>query len=105
MNTKLIIAATVAALSLSTIAFAGERDQTGALHPLTEGGTALMVGFDNSVVPPNGSNGPVESANSLPAGAMNGTGPVLYAQSVNHYFAQQADHRFAQLQATGGHHS
>ncbi|HYZ63378.1 MAG TPA: hypothetical protein VE650_13075 [Acetobacteraceae bacterium] len=43
------------------------------------------------VLPSNGQGGVVQSANSLPPGWADGTAPVQYAQSVNRYFAQQAN--------------
>ena len=118
MNTKLIIAATVAALSLATTAFAeGEgngdpfpvhtaaiasgpvafaRDtgsqQYPAYNPALSWSEASQV-----TLPPNGSQGPVQTANSLPSGFENGTVAYTEAQSVNRWFAQQADHRFAML--------
>ena len=97
MNTKLIIAATVAAFSLATSAFAGE----GAGDPFPYRAAPLVTNFDNATLPENGQNGPVQSANSLPRGAMEGTVAYTQAQSVNHWYAQQADHRFAQQAAQG----
>jgi hypothetical protein len=96
VNTKIIIAATVAALSLATTAFAGEGGRSPAAAGLNNGLPAAS--FDNTVLPQNGQNGSVETANSLPRGAMDGTVQVLQAQSVDRWFAQQADHRFAQQQ-------
>ena len=115
MNTKIIIAATVAALSLATTAFAGEGSGGGLssaapTSPYTSGlvadtGAAQYPGanpglslgtLNNVTLPQNGQEGAVESPNSLPPGAMVGTPSYMYAQSVNRYFAQQADNRFAQ---------
>ena len=42
------------------------------------------------VLPPNGSEGIVQTANSLPVGFANGTPAYEYAQSVQRYFAAQA---------------
>ena len=112
MNTKLMIAATVAALSLATTAFAqgGSQDSfrvpgqtiyaaptadTGSQQYPASSAVGEVTALNNAVVPPNGSEGAVESANSLPAGAMVGTAQYAYAQSVNQYFAQQQQHRFA----------
>ena len=91
MHTKIMIAATVAALSLATTAFAGEGGEF-----LANSQAPVITQFDNTVLPPLGSEGSVESANAVPAGAMNGTAQLMYAQSVNRWFALQADHRFAQ---------
>ena len=127
MNTKIIIAATVAALSLATTAFAGEgqtRDQLipptpligaasetygfGATVPGVQTGSQqyqgytpgqVSVGFNNATLPENGQNGAVQTANSLPRGFEDGTPTYMEAQSVNHWFAMQAQHRFAQRQA------
>ena len=117
MHTKIIIAATVAALSLATTAFAAEGEGRGQAFPtdsfadstpLSNTGSSqyqgystnqTIVRFDNTVLRENGQNRPVESANSLPRGFADGTDSARYAQSVDRYFAQQADHRFAQQQA------
>ena len=126
MNTKIVIAVTVAALSLATTAFAGEgqtRDQLipptpsyGAASPTYGFGASVpgvqtgsqqyqaynpgqpMVAFNNATLPENGQNGPVQTANSLPRGFEDGTPTYMEAQSVNRWFAQQAEHRFAQQQ-------
>ncbi len=112
MNTKLIIAATVAALSLATTAFAqGESQdafrvpgQTTYAAPTADTGSQQypapsvigeVTALNNAIVAPNGSEGAVESANSLPTDAMVGTAQYMYTQSVNQYFAQQEQHRFA----------
>ena len=87
MNTKIAIALSVAALSLATTAFAAEG---------TPASVQPVAAFDNSTLPENGQNGPVESANSLPRGFENGTAAYMTAQSVNRWYAQQAEHRFAQ---------
>ncbi len=101
MNTKLVIAVTVAALSLATTAFAGEGGNSPAMPNGYDNGqgtsnqSQVVSRFDNTVLPANGAEGAVQTANSLPKGAMDGTGPELYARSVTQWFAQQADHRFA----------
>ena len=119
MNTKIMIVATVAALSLATTAFAGEGNgdpfpfhapgQVVQAPGTTDVGSAqyeapLPVqsrgGLWQDTLPENGQNGAVESANSLPAGALVGTTQYARAQSVNQWFAQQADHRFAQAHLT-----
>ena len=121
MNTKIIIAATVAALSLATTAFAGEGQggyqattdsfsaatpsvQTGAQQYPSDG-TQVIARFDNTTLPENGQNGAVQTANSLPRGFENGTLAFTQAQSINRWFAQQAEHRFAQQQQTVAAHS
>jgi hypothetical protein len=96
VNTKIIIAATVAALSLATTAFAGEGGRSPAFTGAGLNSGLPTATFDNTVLPQNGQNGSVETANSLPRGAMDGTVQVLQAQSVDRWYAQQADHRFAQ---------
>ena len=119
MNTKLIIAATVAALSLSTAAFAegggegsgnpfpfhaagvttyasGSRDVGSNQLPALNGG--VVSSWSQATLPENGQNGEVATANSLPAHAMEGTVAYAQAERVNQYFAQQAQHAFAQAQ-------
>ena len=116
MNTKLIIAATVAALSLATTAFAAEGngdpfpfrapgvtnytsnspDVGSAQLPSYQGG--VVTAWSQATLPENGQNGEVATANSLPAGAMDGTVAYAQGQRVQQYFAQQAEHRFAQQQ-------
>ena len=113
MNTKIIIAATVAALSLATTAFAqeGGRDNNvpsynysfSAAAPSRDTGSQgyepgndrVHAVFDNTTLPAVGSEGAVQTANSLPKGFENGTVAFTQAQSVDRWFAQQADHRFA----------
>ncbi len=74
MNTKLAIALSVAALSLATTAFAGEGHGAPAL-------SQTHAIFDNTTLPENGQNGPVQTANSLPRGFEQGT--VTYAQAMS----------------------
>ena len=116
MNTKLIIA-TVAALSLATTAFAAEgngdpfpfraptvtspatqyvaRDTGSQQYPTPN--PAFSSSFNGApILPVNGSNGPVQTANSLPRGFENGTVAFVQAQSIDRWYAQQAEHRFAQ---------
>ena len=107
MNTKILIAATVAAMSLATTAFAGGEgagdpfpyhtpgitSSGGVDSPANRGVTAA---FDNTTLPENGAEGAVQTANSLPRGFENGTVAYMEAQSVNRWYAQQAEHRFAQ---------
>ena len=81
MASKLLIATTVAVLSLATTAFAA--------------GTGY--GFDNTTLPENGQNGAVQSPNSLPPGFYNGTPQQLRADAANRWFAQQAtNYNYAQ---------
>ena len=124
MNTKIIIATTIAALSLATTAFAGEgagdpfpfrapaasfsastpaRD-TGSAQYQAYNSAQTSTTFNNATLPENGQNGPVQTANDLPVGFENGTAAYMTAQSVNRWFAQQDDHRFAQSQAMNAPH-
>ncbi len=116
MNTKIIIAVTVAALSLATTAFAESEGGTAQVFPVPTGTFSASVPlrdtgsqqyqaygagqtravFDNTVLPSLGQNGAVQTANSLPKGFEDGTPQFMEAQSINRWFAQQADHRFAQ---------
>ncbi len=88
MSTKIIIAATVAALSLATTAFAGEANYEP--FPLSVTLNATTGQTQVSMLPVTA---------GLPAGALDGTPAYEQAQSVNRWYAQQADHRFAQQQA------
>ena len=101
MNIKIIIAVTIAGLSLATTAFA-----QGESTPGVAGGVysrTIAGGLDNTTLPENGSEGAVQSPNSLPPGFYDGTPQARYAQSTNQWFAQQAAHRFAQSQQTDPH--
>ena len=94
MTSKLMIAATVGMLSLATTAFAGQNSADQG-----SGGAAYTVGFDNTTLPENGSQGAVQSPNSLPPGFETGTVAELHAQSVDRWFASQAvRHHYAQAQ-------
>ena len=100
MSSKLMIAAAVATMSLATTAFAGQNSASDSA-----GGAGYTVGFDNATLPENGSQGAVQSANSLPPGFATGTVPYMQAQSVNRWYASQAArHHYAELQhaPTGG---
>lgn len=57
------------------------------------------------LLPANGSNGIVETANSLPAGAMAGTAHYAQAQSTARYYASRRAHGFAQARAAAQPHS
>ena len=92
MTSKLIIATAVAILSLSTTAFAAGGDLPGAAT--ARGAT---YGFDNTTLPENGSQGAVQSPNSLPPGFYNGTVQQLRADAATQWFAQQDERsRYAQ---------
>ena len=75
---------------------------TGAIVPapaLADTGSERYQGFagpsvpvvSGQVLPPNGSEGIVQTANSLPPGFLIGTPEYEYAQSVNRYFAARAE--------------
>jgi hypothetical protein len=123
MNTKIIIAATVAALSLATTAFAGEGGRpepfTGTLGQANSSSFVADTGsqqyptpnpafsfqpLGEPTLPENGQNGPVQTADSLPRGFENGTVAFTQAQSVERWYAQQADHRFTQLHRASSPH-
>ena len=120
MNTKIMIAATVAALSLATTAFAGEGGRndlaqfTSPQAQLATNGVQRDTGdqqypapnpaysFSESSIPSvfeNGQNRPVQTANSLPRGFENGTPEYMEAQSLNRWYAQQAGRSYARAQA------
>lgn len=119
MNTKIIIVATVAALTLATTAFAGEgagdpfpfrapatpayvtsfsRDVGASQYPAADPALS-STSLAQATLPENGQQGPVETANSLPRGFEDGTVAYMQAQRTDRWFAQQAEHRFAQAQA------
>jgi hypothetical protein len=56
------------------------------------------------VLPPNGSEGIVQTANSLPPGFAIGTPAYEYAQSVQRYFAAQEARRMQARTGRGGQH-
>jgi hypothetical protein len=56
--------------------------------------------MSGQVLPPNGSEGIVQTANSLPSGFMIGTPEYNYAQSVQRYFVGRADR---EMQAKAAH--
>jgi hypothetical protein len=119
MNSKLIIAATVAGLSLATSAFAGEGNgDPFPFHPslatISVGGAARDTGAAQY---PNGTNGyatintqfgqpslannggaeaGIQTANSLPVNALVGTAAYADAQRVNDWFTRQTNNRLAE---------
>jgi hypothetical protein len=119
---KILIAA-VSALALSGIAQArAEGGLAEVERPATTGtvlsapslrdtGSETYQGFSGPSVPvmsgqvlqPNGSEGIVQTANSLPPGFLNGTPEYQYAQSVQRYFAARADREMLARAAQGPH--
>jgi hypothetical protein len=120
---KMLIAA-VSALALAGIGQARAESNglsaveqpatTGAIlsaPPLRDSGSETYQGLggpsvpivSGQVLPPNGSEGIVQSANSAPPGFMNGTPEYAYAQSVQRYFAERADHERLAKAAHGPH--
>ena len=119
---KIVIAA-VSALALSGIAQArAEGGLAEVERPATTGtvlsapslrdtGSETYQGFSGPSVPvmsgqvlqPNGSEGIVQTANSLPPGFLNGTPDYQYAQSVQRYFAARADREMLARAAHGPH--
>jgi len=118
---KKIVIAAVSALALSGIVQArAESNGLAAVERPATTGTILSspaladTGSENyqgfagpsvpvmsgQVLPPNGSEGIVQTANSLPAGFMIGTPEYQYAQSVQRYFAARADR---EMQARAAH--
>jgi hypothetical protein len=109
-----ILTAAVSAVALSGIVQArAESNGLAAVErPATTGtvlsspafvdtGSETYQGFAGPSVPvmsgqvlqPNGSDGIVQTASSLPSGFMTGTPEYNYAQSVRQYFAARADHQ------------
>jgi hypothetical protein len=124
MNTKIMIVTAVAALSLATTAFAGEgqrSDQfvTGTQVANSSGSPAetgnqqypaanpalSFQSLGEPTLPENGQNGPVQTANGLPVGFENGTQAYEQAQSVDRWYAQQGDYRYAQIHGVARPHS
>ena len=58
-------------------------------------GRATATVMSGGVEMPNGSEQIVQSANSMPVGFLDGTASHAYAQSVNRYFAEQAQRVYA----------
>ena len=113
---------TVVTLSMfsATIAAYAEGERTGdpfpfhapgivTVHPsvLADTGSAAypdfsrrpgqMVADGQGVLPPNGSEGTVQTVASLPRGFLDGTSAVMQAKSVDRFFAMAAARRSAAL--------
>ena len=94
MTNKLIIAAMLAvSLAAPVVAYAGEGN--GEPFPLN---ISVSTAPDHQVIVST-----LPLTNGLPAGALNGTVAYQQAQSLNRWYAQQADHRFALQQARQAH--
>ena len=91
MTTKLVLAAAIA-LSLSAPAFAGEGNFEP--NPVNIGISTTGNSVQLSTLPLTG---------GLPLGALDGTPAYMQAQSLNRWYAQQAEHRFAQQQLHQAH--
>jgi hypothetical protein len=109
MKTTLFAAVTALGLAASAVAYAGEGNGNTfgytntaplvASAPRTDVGSNAYPDFSGRVgsivtavgaLPTNGSEGIVQTANSLPRGFEEGTEAYMTAQSVNRYFAEQA---------------
>ena len=90
MNYKTLIAASLLSLGVATSAFA-----EGNYEPFP---LSVSVGSNGQTYM---SQLPI--TDGLPQGALNGTPRYQQAQSETHWYAQQADHRFAQKQAQRPH--
>ena len=88
MTSKIFIATAIAVLSLATTAFAAEGG--GNLPGSGLSAPGFTTGLDNATLPENGSQGAVQSPNSLPPGFYNGTVQELQAQARDRWFASQA---------------
>jgi hypothetical protein len=73
---------------------------TGSDAYAAASGPAVAV-TSGAVLPSNGSNGIVQSANSLPPSWADGTSAYAYAQSVNQYFAEQIEPRATKMARVG----
>ena len=122
---KTILRVALAALSLVAAAHAGEgngepfpssvpglttvsprayaADTGSAAFPDLAGRPSWMVAAGGvDVLPSNGSEGAVQTANSLPRGALDGTVAYAQAESVRRHLAQQAGRPAQVAQAPGG---
>ena len=59
-------------------------------YPFKAEGTVMTPSMSQQVLPTNGSQGAVQSVNSLPVGFENGTGASAHRASVQQYFQAQA---------------
>lgn len=91
MNIKLVIAASLLSMGVAATAFAAEGNNEP--FPLS-----FSIGANSQT-----RFSTLADANGLPVGALNGTPFYKQAQSVTHWNAKQADHRFVQQQAAQAH--
>ena len=91
MNVKMMAAALLMSVGAATAAFAGEGNNEPFPLSISIGANG-QIGF--STLP---------EADGLPVGALKGTPFYTQAQATNRWYAQQADHRFAQQQAAQAH--
>jgi hypothetical protein len=123
VNRIITAAITVLMLSSLTPAFAESNNLSAVEHPATGiilgSPPSIATGSDSypdfvtsqavpviagGILPTNGSEGPVQTANSLPPGFTDGTEAVMYAQSVQRTFAAQAE-RAARARIAAGTHA
>jgi hypothetical protein len=123
MNRIITAAITVLMVSNLTAAFAESNNLAAVEHPATgvilSSPGSVTTGSDSypdfvasqsvpviagGILPTNGSDGPVQTANSLPSGFTDGTEAAMYAQSVQRSFAAQAE-RAARTRIAAGTHS
>ena len=79
----------LATVTTSPVARVADVGSEAPINPVGRPGTQLAT-LSNEVVPGAGSEAPVQTANSLPAGFEVGTVAYAQAQSINRYFAEQA---------------
>ena len=91
MKIKMMAAALLMSVGTATAAFAGEGNNEPFPLSISIGANGQT---DFSTLP---------DANGLPVGALKGTPLYSQAQSATRWYAQQADHRFAQQQAVQAH--
>ena len=94
MNYMMIAAAALLSLGMAASASAGEGN--GEPFPLS-----ISIPADGRPVQVS----TLPDTQGLPKGALEGTPAYAQAQSLNRWYAQQADHRFAQQQLHQTHHN
>ena len=87
-----------ALVTVTTNARVADVGSEAPINPVGRPGTQLAT-LSNELLPGTGREAPVQTANSLPAGFEVGTVAYAQAQSINHYFAEQAQRNAARFAA------
>ena len=72
-------------------------DRGSAAYPNFSSRPAQLVAEGQGILPPNGSEGAVQTAASLPPGSLDGTAAILQAKSTDRFFAMAAARRSTRL--------